>query len=216
MTAIPPQIAHRTAADWLRELGDVPLHRIRMIPTPGKATEADALRAQKNGTMCELVNGTLVEKVMGMPESFLASILISYLWPFVRTAQLGGVFAPDAQFRMEHGNLRLPDVSFTRRERLPNQLPQVGGWCPDLCVEILSPSNTIAEMQLKRQEYFTSGCHLVWEINPRTHTAIVYSSATDEGTATDTLDGGSVLPGFSLSLAALFAEFDAAMPDPVG
>ena len=97
---------------------------------------------------------------------------------------------------------------------MPNPIPQIGGWCPDLCVEVVSPGNTAAEMQLKRQEYFASGCQLAWEIDPRTRTAVAYTSAADAGTVVQTLDGGTVLPGFTLPLATLFAEFDAAMAPP--
>jgi Uma2 family endonuclease len=122
----------------------------------------------------------------------------------------------DAQFRMIHGNIREPDVSFTRRGRVPNPIPQIGGWCPDLCVEILSPSNTRAEMARKRREYFASGCQLVWEIDPRARTADVYTdpNAVTHFDETGTLDGGPALPGFRLPLRDLFAEYDAIINPP--
>lgn len=202
----------QSAEEWLRELGDVPLHRIRMIPYPGSATEADAMLATNTEHHCELVNGTLVEKAMGMPEAFVAALIIELLGPYVRKKGLGIAIGSEGMYRMIHGNIREPDVSFTRRDRLPNSMPQIGGWCPDLCIEVLSPGNTRAEMSLKRREYFPSGCKLVWEIDPRTRSATVYGSAVDAGIETDTLDGGTVVPGFTLSLAQLFAEFDAAMP----
>jgi Uma2 family endonuclease len=212
MTTTANRTPHvQSAEEWLRGLGDVPPHRIRMIPYPGTATEADAVRVSKTECLCELVDGTLVEKAMGVPESFLASILISMLWPTVRQSRLGVVCGTDGMFRMIHGNIRELDVSFTRRERLPNPMPQIGGWCPDLCIEVLSPANTRSEMALKRSEYFPSGCRLVWEIDPRSRTAMAYT-ADDAGSQVDTLDGGSVVPGFTLSLAQLFAEFDAALP----
>lgn len=213
-TTITRQQQRQSAEEWLHQLGNVPLHRIRMWPSPGTATEDDAIRETESGHPCELVNGTLVEKPMGTPESFLASILIASLWPIVRRSQLGMVCATDGMFRMLRGNIREPNVSFTRRDRLPNPMPQVGGWCPDLCIEILSPDNTLAEMQLKRAEYFASGCRMVWEIDPRTQTARCYTN-DDEGIAITMLDGGEVLPGFSLPLAELFAEYEAALlPNP--
>jgi hypothetical protein len=68
----------------------------------------------------------------------------------------------------------------------------------------------------KRREYFASGCRLVWEIDPRTRTADVY---TDPTTVTHldeagVLDGGPVLPGFAPPLADLFAEYDAVIQTP--
>lgn len=210
----PPPVRWRTVAELLRDLGDIPADRVRLSPTPGTATEADAYRVNEHECLCELVDGTLVEKAMSTPESFLGALLITYLNTFVLPRRAGAVIAADAQFRMTLGNIREPDVSFTRRDRLPNPLPQVGGWCPDLCVEILSPSNTRDEMARKRGEYFASGCRLVWEIDPRTRSADVYTDPTavahlDES---GTLDGGTVLPGFTLPLRTLFAEYDAILP----
>jgi Uma2 family endonuclease len=111
------------------------------------------------------------------------------------------------------GLVRLPDVGFVSWDRLPGRrvpdepIPNV---VPDLAVEVLSPSNTAREMSRKRGEYFRAGVRLVWEIDPRTRTARVYTSETvfTDLTAGDELDGDPVLPGFRLPLAVLFAELD--------
>ena len=200
-------------ADFLQTLGDIPADRVRWNPLPGTATEADAVQLHESQCYCELVDGTLVEKPMSAPEGFMGMLFGYFLNGHVVPRRLGAVIGADAQFRMIEGNLRLPDVSFTRRERIPNPIPQMGGWCPDLCVEIISPSNTSAEFAPKRREYFASGCQLVWEIDPRARTAIVYRSANDTGESVDRLEGGTVLPGFALPLATLFAEFDAGTND---
>jgi Uma2 family endonuclease len=50
---------------------------------------------------------------------------------------------------------------------------------PDLAVEILSPSNTVREMERKLREYFTAGTRLVWIVDPATSTARVYTSPVD-------------------------------------
>lgn len=209
----PPSPPHKTIAELLRELGDIPAHRVRLFPYPGTATEADAYRVNEHERCCELVDGTLVEKATGVPESFVACLLIQFIGPFVRVNKLGIMTCPDGLYRMIHGNLREPDVSFTRKGRGKRPLPQIGDWCPDLCVEVISPGNTKAEMARKRVEYFQSGCRLVWEFDLRTRTADAYTDPTSATrlTETDTLDGGDVLPGFTLSLAELFAAFDEGM-----
>ena len=77
-----------------------------------------------------------------------------------------------------------------------------------MAAEILSKSNTPAEMKRKRREYFEAGVKLVWLIDPKTRTANVYT-APEEPTFIDrdgVLDGGNVLPGFKLPLAELFAR----------
>src|SRR4051794_27661105 len=83
---------YRTAAEWLRDLGDVPLERIIFDPWPGTATEADLLRkVEVEKHMCELVNGTLVEKTVGLYESLLAIAIASRLITFVSAHKLGAV-----------------------------------------------------------------------------------------------------------------------------
>jgi len=129
---------------------------------------------------------------------------------FVIPRILGFVIQPDALTRMLPANVREPDVSFTRTSRLPNPLPQIGGWCPDLCVDVLSPNNTSADMLNKRQEYFGSGCQLgcEFDVEARTNKVDTKPAASRELTQTDTLDGGGVLAGFTLPLADLFRTFD--------
>jgi Uma2 family endonuclease len=78
---------------------------------------------------------------------------------------------------------------------------------PGLVVEVLSPTNTKAEIDRKLRELFAAGCKLAWVIDPESRSAKVYSSATrfKELSADGVLDGGKILPGFKLPLADLFA-----------
>ena len=77
-------------------------------------------------------------------------------------------------------------------------------------MEILSAGNTPKEMARKRREYFAAGVRVVWIVDPEARTVEVYT-AIDQSTvfdATQTLDGGEVLSGFTLPLRELFAELD--------
>jgi len=78
---------------------------------------------------------------------------------------------------------------------------------PDLAVEILSPGNTVAEMEGKIEEYFANSGRLVWVISPTQHYILVYHSAQEPERLlkmNDTLDGEMVIPGFKLPVADLF------------
>jgi Uma2 family endonuclease len=201
----------RTVADLLHRLGDVPPDRVRFDPVPGTATVADVAYSENKG--CELIEGTLVEKVMGLRESLLAIFLGGLLGPFVRRQNLGILTGSDGTYEVLSGLVRLPDLAFVSWDRLPGRrIPDepVPNVVPDLAVEILSASNTLGEMSRKRGEYFRAGVRLVWEIDPRARTVRVYTSANTytDLTAGDTLDGAPVLPGFTLPLAQLFAELD--------
>jgi Uma2 family endonuclease len=216
MAAVGPPLASvETIADLLDRLGHVPPERIRFWPFPGTATENDVLAALEapRKRLCELVDGVLVEKAMGFRESLLASFLIASLRSFVSPRQLGLVTGPDGTVRLFAGRVRIPDVAFTSWDRLPGRrvpATPIPDLAPDLAVEVLSPSNTAAEMTLKRQDYFNATVRLVWEIDPRARTVSVYTGpdAVTVLSESDTLDGGAVLPGFTLVLRELFAELD--------
>jgi Uma2 family endonuclease len=203
-----------TVADLFQRFGPMLLKRIRFDPWPGTATEQDVLDLQaKEGRLFELMDGILVEKAMGFPEAFLAAAIIGMLHNWVSPRKLGAVVAPDGMLRLAPGLIRIPDVSFIRWERFPNRQVQpdpIPNLYPDLAVEVLSPSNTDAEMEQKLRDYFHSGTQLVWFVDPRQRTVTVYTSPHQSVILREdqTLDGGAVLPGFTLPLRELFAELD--------
>jgi Uma2 family endonuclease len=210
-----------TLADLLDRLGDIPLRRIRFRPPVGTATEQDVLDVHaREKRLCELVDGVLVEKAVGFAESCLAVEIGRIVKNFVKPRKLGLVAGADGMMRLTSGLVRIPDVSFVAWEQIPGgcmpekPIPQLA---PTLAVEVLSEGNTEQEMERKRQEYFAAGTRLAWIVDPVTRTVRVYTSV-DEFTVVeeeDTLDGGAVLPGFTLPLRELFAELDEeATPPP--
>lgn len=199
-----------TIADLLRHLGDIPPERVRLKPTPGTATEADVIASKaRYNCLCELVDGVLVEKPVGYYESRLAFVLGYFLEDYLERNDLGFAFGADGLVRVDVGQVRLPDISFYFWDRFPNRLLPPGsilGMVPDLAVEILSPTNTKKEMARKRREYFIGGARQVWEVDPKKRTVRVYT-APDESLLLredDTLDGGTLLPGFSVSIRRWF------------
>jgi Uma2 family endonuclease len=77
-----------------------------------------------------------------------------------------------------------------------------------LAVEVLSRGNTKKEIDRKLRDFFKAGVRLAWVIQPKTQTAEVYTSPTKPRHVgkDQSLDGGDVLPGFTLSLKDLFAR----------
>jgi Uma2 family endonuclease len=202
-----------TVAEVLERLGDIPAHRVRWQPYPGTATEADVLAASEAAEkrLYELIDGTLVEKSVGFFEARLAGVLLHFIEDFLEICDLGITLPGDATLRILPRQVRLPDVSFISWQRLPNrELPAepIPDLVPDLAVEVLSESNTPREMQRKRREYFQGDARLVWEIDPDTQSARVYTTpdSFQEIGPDGALDGGDVLPGFILPLRQLFAR----------
>jgi len=212
--SLPMHMNPPTMDGLIERLGRIPLSRVLSHPAPGQATEADLIEAQrKYDRLYELVDGVLVEKGMGFAESVLAGALIEVLRKFVIPRNLGVVSTPDGMFRLFGGLVRIPDVAFTAWERLPDRkVPKtpIPSLAPDLAVEVLSESNTGAEMERKRGEYFAAGVRLIWEVNPETRTVAVYGpdGSVDILGASQRLDGRDDLPGFTLDLHEFFAELD--------
>lgn len=210
-TAVAPI---RTLADLIEHLGDVPLDRVRFVPHPGTATPEDVTEIQqREGRSCELIEGVLLEKAVGFNESRLGGVILELLNLFVRPRNLGIVTGSDGTMELLPSIVRIPDVAFISWDRIPGRRSPkqpVPAIVPDLAVEVLSSSNTPGEMSFKREHYFTAGVRLVWEIDPETRTAKVYTSLDAFSTLTegDSLDGGEVLPGFRMALRDVFAELD--------
>jgi len=211
-TALVADQGTETLEDVVKRLGGIELRRIRSKPPPGTATERDMIAANdsKKG-LCELVDGVLVEKAMGYYESRLAAVLCHMLENFLDKNDLGIVLVGDGPIRLRVGLTRLPDVSFISWEHFPGRVLPSGAVLdkgPDLAVEMLSPGNTKAEMQRKVKDYFAAGARLVWLADPKKRQVVVYTSPekSDNFNETQALNGGDVLPGFSLSINDWFAR----------
>lgn len=201
-----------TLADLLEHLGGISPQRIRLRPAPGEANERHVLAIQRREErLYELMEGVLVEKIMGYLESYLAIELGRLLGNFIAEHDLGILTGADGALRLMQGLVRIPDLAFVSWDHLPERrLPDeaLPDLTPDLAVEILSEGNTQGEMDRKLRDYFFSGTRLVWYIDPQRRTVRVFTCPDQcvELSEQQTLDGGAVLPGFSLPLAQLFAR----------
>jgi Uma2 family endonuclease len=217
-TAVGEVREHRTLADLLEDLGGISPSRVRMQPFPGSATESDVIAIHdRENRLCELVDGTLVEKVMGFDESRFAILLGAYLVKYLDRHDLGTVVGADGMVKLFPGLVRIPDAAFIswkrypKRKRRRGEIPLV---VPDLIVEVLSRGNTPKEMARKLDEYFGAGVRLVWYVDPKKRTVRVYT-ARDKSVLlgeNQSLNGGEVLPGFILSIREWFTNAERTAP----
>jgi Uma2 family endonuclease len=204
-----------TASTVIAHFGEIPIARIRTSPAPGEATESDVVEVhERHDRLCELIDGTLVEKTMGWQEAELAIIIATLLRNYVAVHRLGKVFGPDGMFRLEPGQVRIPDVAFVSKQRFTGRTVSKGAFWElgcDLAVEVISPTNTRREMERKLADYFSAGVQLVWLVYLNPREVVAYASPTKSTTLSDNdvLDGGEVLPGFAVAVADIFAQLDA-------
>lgn len=178
-------------------------------------TDAEFMALDRDGHRYEIVNGELIDRGnLGAKNGYICSSLMSLLGGYVRIQNLGAMFNSSTAFKMKLGNKRSPDISFMAKERLQGLDEMPDGFlegAPDLAVEILSPSNTVEEIDSKLVEYFENGSRLVWVVNPKQKYVLVYRSAEEPDRllkSADSLDGEEIVPGFTLPISDLFQKLN--------
>jgi Uma2 family endonuclease len=183
-------------------------------PLPDRLYTADELAeisAQDDTHHYELHYGRLIrDDPAGYEHGVNAMSLGARLQVYAEDHNLGLVSAAETGFKLQTNpdTILAPDAAFVRAERIgdgPLPVRYFDG-APDLVVEVVSPSDTVTRVQQKVQSWLSHGTQLVWVVEPATQTVTVYRP---DGSARvlqrqDTLDGETVLPGFSYPLARLF------------
>ena len=168
-----------------------------------------------DGHHYEIINGELIDMGnSGALHGYVCSLALAALAGYILPKKLGVILDSSTAFKMKNGNKRSPDIAFFAKERLQGMAVLPSGYlegAPDLAVEVLSPGNTVEEIEDKLTEYFENGSRLVWVIHPTQHYVLVYRSAQEPDRllkGKDSLDGEEVIPGFSLAIADLFQKLD--------
>lgn len=170
--------------------------------------ERDYLSPENSNRLFELIHGEVHEKMPTQQHGLIASNINLELALYARQTKTG---RPGIEVRHQipedRRNSRLPDVSFVCTKGPLVEHGSVAGM-PDLAVEIKSPTDTITEMRETAAYYVANGSRLVWLVYPNYRLVEVYRPDTDVEILgeDDTLTGGDVLPGFSLSVRTLFAD----------
>ncbi len=162
-----------------------------------------------------LIDGELLTKMAPAELHGDAAIRLgAYLFLFVEERALGRV-TTEVGFHPSDDRLTvlLPDVAFTRKSRTaqPARSSYVP-YMPDLAVEIILPSQTLAQVRRKAEVYLRHDAVLVWLVDPSEKTAEVWRRGADgapvsESIAADSeLIGDDILPGFRLPLARIFTN----------
>lgn len=174
-------------------------------------TADELLQMKDDGFRYELSRGELIK--MSPAGHHHGRIALNFTGPldqFVRANQLGAVYAAGTGFKLAEDPdvVRAPDAAFIRRERVEEMGQTEGFWpgAPDLAAEVVSPGDTYAEVQDKIADWLDAGTRLVVVVNPRTQTVDLYRSRSDIRILTidDVLDGGEVVPNWTLPVRDIF------------
>lgn len=182
-----------------------------MAKTTQLMTAEELLRMPDDGFRYELVRGELRRMSPAGPRH--GRVVINITTPLdqhVRAHSLGTVYAAETGFQLaaDPDLVRAPDVAFVSRERVEAVGDVESYWpgAPDLAVEVISPHDTYTAVEEKVYDWLEAGVRMVIVANPRRRLVTVYRSLTNVTVLTehDTLEGGDVVPGWTLLVSVVF------------
>jgi Uma2 family endonuclease len=155
----------------------------------------------------ELVKGELITmSPAGLSHGIIGGRILGSLGSYVEARKLGVVPSSDTGYLLERNpdTVLAPDVSFIAAHRVTNSDQYFAG-APDLAVEVISPSDSVRDVDAKVAKYLSAGTRLVIVVHPRKRTATVTTpTAVTHLTLDDTLTAADVIPGWSLPMRELF------------
>ncbi len=121
---------------------------------------------------CDYLEGELLERNVGeWDHSRLQTLLSRYMG--ARESQWGILVVVEQRVQVKANRFRVPDITV-----ITGPPPQGGiiTEAPFLCVEILSPRDTMTQMQERISDYLSFGVSYVWVLDPRTRQAFIYTA----------------------------------------
>jgi Uma2 family endonuclease len=168
---------------------------------------------QNDSKFFERINGEIVEVMPSNPYvSMIAGLILTAINNFLSGKNLGYATPSDGGYNISDEDTFAPDVAYISRARQA-KLPKEGfnPIPPDLAVEVVSPSdlkNPEARIHAKLNKYLAAEIPLLWYVYVDRREVEIYVNGAHEKTLTlqDILDGGDVLPGFTLAVREIFPD----------
>jgi Uma2 family endonuclease len=177
-----------------------------------KLTAEDYLALPEGSPRCQLIEGDIIMSPSPRPWHQMVLLrLVKALDNHVSDVAAGQVFISPVDVILDIGNVYQPDILYISKGR-KSILREDGIFgAPDICVEILSPSNRQFDLTAKRNVYARSGVVEYWIVDPDAKTVSVYRLQDDatQPVAIFTEAGTLVsplLPGFEYSVTELFKK----------
>jgi Uma2 family endonuclease len=165
-------------------------------------------RGENAARIFELYDGELVEKMPSFGASRIAGAIIYYIFAYLLKNPIGSVTSPDGSYILAEGIIFMPDVGYIANSRVPQDTTRAVPVAPDLAVEVKSPTDRKRDMRAKAETYLRYGTSIVWLVFPEDQKVEVYTTDGDveEFGAADVLNGGAILPNFTLAVKDMFPK----------
>ena len=184
-----------------------------MATTTTKLVTAEELLAMPEiSCRYELIRGKVIEREFsGMREGSSATTILLRLANYVERNDLGMVIVGNVGYQIEFDldHVRAPSISFIKRERLGLVERDFEGYfpaAPDVAIEYATINDSYFYMDNKVQDWLTAGAGMVIVVNVDSKSVAVHHSLRQAVRLMvgDTLDGGDVVPGWSMPVEDIF------------
>ena len=186
-----------------------------MATTARLVTAEELLDMREDECRYELVRGELVSRLWsGVRYAIASSNILFSLLTHTKENNLGMAYPANTGFQIESNpdHVRAPSAAFAGLDRMKlveNDDPRCDRYfpgAPDLAVEVVIPSDLYFYIEEKIADWLSTGARMVIVVNADLRAAKVYRSRTDVTVLTeaDTLDGGDVVPGWSMPVSEIF------------
>jgi Uma2 family endonuclease len=143
--------------------------------------DLEQMQAAHPDYQMELVNGNIiVMSPSGYESEEVGTEFARLLGNWVRPRKLGRITGSSAGFQLSSTNLRAPDVSFVKAERLKRSTEDYATIVPDLVVEVKSKTDSTSKLREKIKEYISLGSQIGILIDPKTRTLEVSRESSQE------------------------------------
>ena len=181
---------------------------MQTVKPKGTATVEDLLKMPEDGQKYELVDGEIVVSPTGYRHSKITIKIVHIIASFLDEHPIGEVCGSDLGIWLSNRNLRSPDVTYVRNEKVPKgkAARNFAEFVPDLAVEVLSPSDRPRFVRRKVEEFLENDVPIVWLVDPEAKTVTEFRPASEPKVHSieDTIHAEPILPGFSCPVSRFF------------
>ena len=182
------------------------------LQTGTKLTYEEYLETPETMVRCEVVDGEVIMAGPSLYHQIISRHIFRPVDRFVVANGLGElVYAPvDVIVQRDPLRVRQPDLLFVSNERADILSERIEGG-PDLVVEIISPSNTRAEIESRLADYASLNVRECWLVYPQLHAVEMLQLEDGEWRRAYIRGAGesvesAVLPGLELEITEIFED----------
>ena len=155
----------------------------------------------------EFIGGEIVEVPSNPYSSSIGGWFLTFINLFLLKNPIGHTTGEAGLYQV-FGERYAPDVGYiskTRQPELARRGPNPNP--PDLAIEVISPTDNMREFAIKLSNYLAAGT-VVWVVYPDEQQVVIHAPGKPAQIihSDGMLDGGDILPGFTLSLREIFAR----------